>query len=85
MLRVAVGIDADERIQNAMALLEGEEHNDMSSDPSDAECTAAVAAGAAIVRDYLEGAYLPIDSYSGTPAPGFFDDRAPAFALPGSR
>ena len=48
VLSVAVGIDADERIQNAMALLEGEEHNDMSSDPSDAEFAAALAAGAAI-------------------------------------
>ena len=57
VLSVAVGIDADERIMNAMALLEGEEHQDMSSDPSDAECDAALAAGAAI-GSFVQKAFL---------------------------
>ncbi len=48
VLRVAVGGNEDERIQTAIALLEGEEHNDMSADPSDAERAAALAAGVAI-------------------------------------
>ena len=48
LLRVAVGTGADERLSSAIALMDGEDENDMAAEPDEAERAAALAAGAAI-------------------------------------